>query len=142
MDKGNVIPMRGKEKEVSPETREDARRRVYAAFRALEVLAPDADVEKRKRLATEILLLCAGKEHRRKLTRMTPELLGELISVHSQCVHDQERRCALAVFTRPLAWEINRAMGCPDETDRAFRRDDPMCAAKPLSAERFDREDE
>lgn len=64
---------------------------------------------------------------------MTPELLEELIRVHSQCVHDQEGRCPLVVFVRPLCWEINQAMGVANEEDKGFRRCDPMCAAKPLS---------
>jgi hypothetical protein len=31
-----------------------------------------------------------------KLSRMTPELLAELIAVHSQCVYDQQGRCPRA----------------------------------------------
>jgi len=72
---------------------------------------------------------------------MTPELLAELISVHSQCVHDQQGKCALTVFVQPLAWEINQAMGVGDDEDKGFRRVDPMCAAKPLSPRRFDEEE-
>jgi hypothetical protein len=70
--------------------------------------------------------------------RMTPELLAELISIHSQCVLDQKGKCTLTVFAKPLAWEINRAMGLANEEDKGFRRADEMCAAKPLSEERFD----
>jgi hypothetical protein len=32
----------------------------------------------------------ASIESRRKPGRMTPKLLGELISIQSQCVHDQQ----------------------------------------------------
>jgi len=64
-----------------------------------------------------------GKE-KSKPSRMTPELLAELIAVHSQCVHDQRGRCALTVFVRPLCWEINQAMGVGDDEDKGFRRVD------------------
>jgi len=70
--------------------------------------------------------------------RMTPELLAELIAVHSQCVHEQRGRCALTVFVKPLCWEINQAMGVGDDEDKGFRRVDPMCAAKPLGRDRFE----
>ena len=73
-----------------------------------------------------------------KLRRMTPELLAELISIHSQCVLDQQGRCPLTVFVKPLCWEINATMGVGNEEDKAFRRVDPMCAAKPLSRRRFE----
>jgi hypothetical protein len=73
--------------------------------------------------------------------RMTPELLAELIRIHSQCVLDQKGKCTLTVFAKPLAWEINRAMGLANEEDRGFKRHDPICAARPLTKERFDRED-
>jgi hypothetical protein len=80
-------------------------------------------------------------EGKAKLNRMTPELLAELIAVHSQCVLDQQGRCPLTVFVRQLCWEINLAMGIGNEEDKGFRRVDKMCAAKPLGAVRFDRED-
>jgi hypothetical protein len=73
--------------------------------------------------------------------RMTPEFLAELISIHSQCVLDQKGKCTLTVFAKPLAWEINRAMGLANEEDRSYKRHDPLCAARPLTKERFDRED-
>ena len=77
-----------------------------------------------------------------KPRRLTPRLLAELISVHSSCVHDQEGRCPLLVSVRSLCWEINKALGVGNEEDRAFKRHDPMCAARPLGAERFEREGE
>lgn len=64
--------------------------------------------------------------------RMTPKLLEELIRIHSSCVHDQENRCPLLISVRSLCWEINQAMNVTDEEDRAFRRNDEMCAARPL----------
>ena len=76
-----------------------------------------------------------------KLRRMTPELLGELLAIHSSCVHDQEGRCPLLISISSLTWEINQAMGCANEEDKGFRRVSEMCAARPLGAGRF-REDE
>jgi hypothetical protein len=73
--------------------------------------------------------------------RMTPELLAELIAIHSSCVHDQEGRCPLLVSVTSLAWEINQALGLGNEEDRGFKRVNEMCAARPLGVGRF-REDE
>lgn len=72
---------------------------------------------------------------------MTPELLGDLLRIHASCVHDQEGRCPLLVSVRSLCWEINQAMGVPNEEDKGFRRVDPMCAARPLTVP-FAEEDE
>jgi hypothetical protein len=74
--------------------------------------------------------------------RMTPELLAELISIHSQCVLDQMGKCTLTVFAKPLAWEINLALGLGNEEDRGFKRHDPLCAAKPVGDAHFDTEEE
>jgi hypothetical protein len=126
-----VIPMRGKAAE-----RREAR--AHLVYEFLPALVPRADVNERRRLADE-MLACMGFVRR---VRMTPELLAELFSVHGQCVFDQQGKCALTVFVKPLAWEINKAMGVANEEDRGFKRHDPMCAAKPLSVERFDRERE
>jgi len=112
--------------------------RAYLVFECLPILAPKADADRRRRLADEILSICRGTERR---VRMTPELLAELVAVHSQCVLDQQGKCALTVFVQPLAWEINKALGVANEEDKAFRRDDPMCAAKPLGGGRFDKEE-
>ena len=76
-----------------------------------------------------------------KPRRMTPELLAELIAVHSSCVHDQEGRCPLLVSVSSLCWEINLALGLGNEEDKGFRRVNEMCAARPLGAGRF-REDQ
>jgi hypothetical protein len=32
-----------------------------------------------------------------------------------------------------LCWELNQAANTGDETDNAFKRHDPMCAARPLT---------
>jgi hypothetical protein len=84
-------------------------------------------------VVAKVVNIKAGRgKKRRKPRRLTPTLLMELIAVHSQCVHDQEGRCPLVIFIKPLAWEINQALGLGNEEDNAFRRIDPMCAAKPL----------
>lgn len=83
-----------------------------------------------------------GRRKRPMIKRLTPELMSQLIAAHSQCVYDQQGKCALTVFAAPLCWELNKLLGLGNEEDEAFRRDDPMTAAKPLSEERFDnRED-
>lgn len=69
----------------------------------------------------------------RKPRRLTPEIVGELLRIHSSCVHDQEGRCGLQVSVASFCWELNRAANIGDETDNAFKRHDPMCAARPLS---------
>ena len=109
----------------------------FLMFEYLPGVMPKASIAEKRKVADEALLVCAGKR-----PRMTPELLAELFSVHGQCVFDQQGKCALTVFVKPLAWEINKAMGVANEEDRGFKRHDPMCAAKPLSVERFDREGE
>ena len=87
--------------------------------------------------------MCDGRVHsrrERKPRRMTPSLLSELIAVHSSCVHDQEGRCPLLVSVASLCWEINQATGVANDEDRAFKRHDPMCAARPLGRDRFEEE--
>ena len=77
----------------------------------------------------------------REPRRLTTELVAELLSIHATCVHDQEKRCPLLVSVRSLTWELNRAANIGNEEDKAFRRQDPMCAARPLTV-RFEREEE
>jgi hypothetical protein len=131
-----VIPMRSKS--VSAEARKEAHLRAFLVFEFLPTLAPKAGVNERRRLADEMLLMCAGYERR---VRMTPALMSELLSVHSSCVHDQEGCCPLLVSVGSLCWEINQALGVGNEEDRAFKRHDPMCAAKPLGECHFDEEE-
>lgn len=69
---------------------------------------------------------------------MNPQLLAELIAIHSQCPLQQKGKCGLTIFTAPLVWELHKAMNIADETDKAFRRVDPMCAARPLEPQRFE----
>ena len=76
----------------------------------------------------------------RKPRRLTPEIVGELISLHSSCVHDQAGKCPLLVSVSSLTWELNQAANIVNEEDNAFKRHDEMCAARPLNRERFDDE--
>lgn len=114
----------------------DPRRRI--ALQCVDLLLlPGAAPARRKRIVNRILAMCDGKgrvhsRRGRRPRRMTPSLLSELIAVHSSCVHDQEGRCPLLVSVASLCWEINQAMGVANGEDRAFRRHDPMCAARPL----------
>jgi hypothetical protein len=68
----------------------------------------------------------------RKPRRLTPAVLEELIRIHSSCVHDQEGRCGLQLSIRSLVWEINQFCNIGDAEDNAFKRRDPMMAARPL----------
>jgi hypothetical protein len=83
---------------------------------------------------SKVVSIEAGRGRSRKPPRkVTPELLWELVRIHSQCVYDQQGKCPLTVFVKPLAWELNQAMNLPDEESEGFRRVDPLCAAKPLN---------
>jgi hypothetical protein len=65
--------------------------------------------------------------------RLTPEIVGEILRIHSSCVHDQEGKCPLLVSVNSLCWELNQAANIGDETDNAFKRHDEMCAARALT---------
>jgi hypothetical protein len=108
----------------------------FLMFEYLPAIMPKASIAEKRKVADEALLVCAGKR-----PRMTPELLTELIAIHSSCVHDQECKCPLLVSVRSLCWEINLALGLGNEEDKGFRRVNEMCAARPLGAGRF-REDQ
>jgi hypothetical protein len=95
----------------------------------VEELAPETPPNRKKRIVNQILTLLDGQN---RAVRMTPALLQDLVSIHSQCPLDQLGKCALTVFSTPLAWEINKALGVADETDKAFRRCSDMTAARPL----------
>lgn len=71
----------------------------------------------------------------RKARRLTPEIVGELLRIHSSCVHDQAGKCPLLVSVSSLTWELNQAANIGDETDNAFRRTgaNGLSAARPLS---------
>ena len=69
----------------------------------------------------------------RKPRRLTPEVLTELLMVHSSCVHDQVGKCPMLMSVRSLPWEINQFCNIGDEEDAGFRRVSEMLAARPLN---------
>ena len=69
----------------------------------------------------------------RKPRRITPDVLAELVMVHSSCVHDQAGKCPMLMSVRSLCWEVNQFMGVANEEDRGFKRHDAMLAARPLN---------
>src|SRR6266566_6302595 len=70
---------------------------------------------------------------KRQPRRLTPEVLTELLMVHSSCVMDQQGRCPLLLSVRSLTWEINRFCNIGDEEDAGFQRHSEMLAARPLN---------
>ena len=113
----------------------DSRRRI--ALQCVDLLLPGATPRQRKRIANRILVMCGGKgrvhsRKERKPRRLTPELLDDLLRIHASCVHDQEGKCGLLLSVSSLCWEINLACGLANDTDKGFKRHDPMCAARPL----------
>ena len=69
----------------------------------------------------------------RKPRRLPPEIVGEILRVHSSCVNDQSGKCPLLVSVSSLTWELNQAANIGNEEVNAFKRHDPMCTARPLS---------
>jgi hypothetical protein len=113
----------------------DSRRRI--ALQCVDLLLPGATPRQRKRIANRILAICGGKGrvHSRrecKPRRLTPELLDDLLRIHASCVHDQQGKCGLLISISSLTSEINQGCGLADDTDKGFKRHDPMCAARPL----------
>ena len=113
----------------------DSRRRI--ALQCVDLLLRGATPRQRKRIANRILVMCGGKgrvhsRRERKPRRLTPELLDDLLRIHASCVHDQQGKCGLLISVSSLTWEINQACGLADDTDKGFKRHDPMCAARPL----------
>ena len=69
----------------------------------------------------------------RKPRRMTPEVLTELLMVHSSCVRDQVGKCPLLLSVRSLTWEINQFCNIGNEEDAGFKRHSEVLAARPLN---------
>ncbi len=69
----------------------------------------------------------------RKPRRMTPEVLTELLMVHSSCVIDQQGKCPMLLSVKSLCWEINQFMNVASEEDWGFKRHSKMLAARPLN---------
>lgn len=122
-----VIPMHGKY--ASAKCKEDARFLAALVFEALPIVLPKAGQDERRKLAADILSLCRGRKPR----RLKPEVLTELLMVHSSCVHDQAGKCPMLISVRSLCWEINQVVGCANEEDAGFKRNSEMLAARPLN---------
>ena len=73
------------------------------------------------------------KVKRREPRRLTPEVLTELLMVHSSCVMDQQGKCPMLLSVKSLCWEINQVLGCANKEDRSFKRRSDVFAARPLS---------
>jgi hypothetical protein len=110
----------------------DSRRRI--ALQCVDLLLWGATPSQRSRIASRILAMCDSVHSRRerKPRRLTPQLLDDLLRIHASCVHDQDCKCGLLLSVSSLCWEINQACGLADDTDKGFKRHDPMCAARPL----------
>jgi len=73
------------------------------------------------------------------IRRMTPQLLAELIAIHSSCVHDQEGRCPLLVSVNSLCWDDQLGARCRQRGGRRVQVGIPRCALRDrLVEERFD----
>ena len=83
----------------------------------------------------EIVKYRKVKVRERQPRRLTPEVLTELLMVHSSCVMDQQGRCPLLLSVRSLTWEINQFCNIGNGEDAGFRRThaDGLCAARPLN---------
>jgi hypothetical protein len=114
---------------------QQARMRTWLTFDILPVLAPKASAPQKRKLAAKIVAMCSGIEKPEKNPeRITADALLELIQRNAVCVHDQEHKCPLRLFTQVMAWELNMYFGVGDETDKAFRRCSGLAAARPLGA--------
>jgi hypothetical protein len=72
------------------------------------------------------------RRKRKEPRRLTPEVLTELLMVHSSCVHDQQGKCPMLLSVKSLCWEINQVLGVASDEDRGFKRHSEMLAARPL----------
>jgi hypothetical protein len=131
---GKVIPI--SDRTAKAAERREAIDHAYLLFEVLPRLVPRAGVAEKRKLVADIMMVLKNRR-----TRMRPQLLEELLRIHSSCVHDQEGKCGLLLSVSSLNWEINNSLGIGNEEDRGFKRHDPMCAARPLTV-RFDREEE
>jgi hypothetical protein len=124
---GKVVSMHGKH--APAKCKEDARFLANLVYEALPILLPKASIDERRKIAADILALCRGREPR----RLTPEVLVELIAVHSSCVMDQKGRCPILLSVRSLCREVNQFCNIASEEDRGFKRHSEMLAARPLN---------
>jgi hypothetical protein len=81
--------------------RELANNRAVAVIQCVNVLLPDGDERRRKRICKKILSLCDGKDRR---VRITEAQLFEMVVRNSQCI---SKVCPLLIFAEPLSRELN-----------------------------------
>ena len=84
-----------------PAACELARRRVEAVLACISVLLPEADANRKRRIANRILTLCDGKDRTLKISAGQAQ---EIVLRHTQCI---SRNCPLLIFSEPLARELN-----------------------------------
>ena len=79
--------------------------------------------------------LRARKRKPKERERITPEALTELITAAFFVRDGSAAKVSVAHVHAGVFF------GVGSEDDRGFKRHDPLCAARPLTKERFDRED-
>jgi hypothetical protein len=84
--------------------RREARRRVSAVLRCLDVLLPDATPARRKKVANRILTMCDGVDRR---VTITQDQARYLILPHMQCLLGDVGKCPELVFWEPIARTLN-----------------------------------
>jgi hypothetical protein len=78
-----------------------ARNRAVAVIRCVDVLLPDADECRKKRIARQILSLCDGRDRSVKITEAQ---LEDLVLPNLQCI---AKTCPLLCFWEPLSRTLN-----------------------------------
>jgi len=79
-----------------------AHQRVIAVVDCIDVLLPSIAVKRKKRIAREILSICAGTDRRVKIS---PAQARQLVMQHLQCL---SRNCPLLIFAEPLSRQLNQ----------------------------------
>ena len=75
--------------------------RAVAVVRCVEVLLPDADERKKKRICRRILSLCDGRD---RSVKITPAQAQDIILPHFQCI---ARECSACFFWEPASRSLN-----------------------------------
>lgn len=78
-----------------------ARNRAVAVIQCVDVLLPDADERKKKRICRKILSLCDGRDRSRKITEAQ---LEDLVMPNVQCI---AKNCPACFFWEPMSRALN-----------------------------------
>jgi hypothetical protein len=78
--------------------------RAVAVVRCVEVLLPDADERKKKRICRKILSMCDGRD---RTVRINEGQARDLILPHLQCLESQKERCPMSAFWEPISRSLN-----------------------------------